>query len=325
MEDYCPPRFKHRGLTHQQHLGIFRSLLTAQKFSHVSLTGGEPLINLNLHDYAAVARPLTERLELNTNGLLLSDVRWNDLGKFFDRVKISLDTVDSELFRRVTKAAGKDPLGKVLNAIKLVRQTASAELAVNCVVSIDTIPRLKELIEWAQSNEIRLHLLDFYFSEERRSSWSEKFVPLEDIMVDIERHLGPPRKEPTFGCSFYEFGSSTGSIIRVKTSFSGTMRSDKCRSCSQFCQEGVYGLKLSRDGWVTYCPSNREEDGVLLESGMSPDEVASKIKHLVQDIQSACLMTDSFSKMLEVQGASPLSLVHISKNRKSIVGVECGS
>jgi hypothetical protein len=61
----------------------------------------------------------------------------------------------------------------------------------------------------------------------------------------------------------------------------------------------MYGLKLSTDGWITTCPSNEEEDGVLLEPGMTQADVWAAIRPLTEDLSAARFEPDSMHTMLE--------------------------
>lgn len=297
MEDYTPQEYRNRGVGLQDYITIFTNLLRAVRFSAVSLTGGEPLVNHHLAEIAAEVRPLTQRLELNTNGLLMTEERWAALHSYFDRVKISVDSLDPKMFKLMTRAAGNNPLARVLNAIRIVRSTGT-EVAVNTVVTRQNLHTVTDVIDWAGREGLRLHLLDFYYTEERRDVWQQNFLPIEEIIPMLNARYGKPTLEPIFGCTFYSYAIDGGGVVRLKTSYEGTMRSARCQTCPRFCQEGVYGLKLSTDGWITTCPSNEAIDGTLLEPVMSPAEVRKQIDWLVGDIESAEMMHNSFEHLM---------------------------
>lgn len=308
MEDFTPSEYRNRGVTHDDYVAILTGLLSAVRFSAVSLTGGESTMNPHLHEIAAAARPLTKQLELNTNGLLLTPQRWARLAPYFDRVKLSLDTLDSELFKRLTKAPGKNPIQKIINAIDTVSESGT-EVAVNCLVSRDTLPTLEPLLDYTTKRGLRLHLLDYYFTEERRDNWEQQFIPIETIMPSLSNRFGEPAVEPIFGCGFlrYDDTTGTGAVVRVKTSFSGTMRAPRCTQCTHYCQEGMYGLKLSTDGWVTTCPSNEIGDGVLLNADMTPAQIRHTLAPLLNDLESTTHEPDSMKAMVAKRGLNPVS------------------
>jgi molybdenum cofactor biosynthesis enzyme MoaA len=296
MEDYTPDIYRGRGVGHDGYCQVLTGLLSALRFSAVSLTGGEPLTNPRLPEIVERVRPLARRLELNTNGLLLTQERWQRLAPLVDMVKISLDTLDEHLFKHVTQAAGRNPLQRVLQAVEIIADSG-VELALNCVVSRDTISTLDELIAFAIDHGVRLHLLDYYFTEERRANWQCQFIPIESVMPRLQRRFGPPEAQPIFGCGFYSYDAG-GTVVRVKTSYSGTMRAPRCAMCSHYCQEGVYGLKLSTDTWATTCPSNELEDGVLLQPEMSPAQIHATLAPLLADLRDAAHQPKSMQAMI---------------------------
>jgi molybdenum cofactor biosynthesis enzyme MoaA len=308
MEDYTPAVHRGRGLTHERYRRILRTLLSTLRFTAVSLTGGEPLMNPHLPDLAATARPLTDRLELNTNGLLVTATRWARLAPLIDRVKLSLDTIDPALFKELTEAPGRNPLARVLSAIDVLNG-GDVELALNCVVSRSTLPGLEALLEYAAARDVRLHLLDYYYTPERRENWQREFVPIESLMPSLRDRFGEPEPQPIFGCGFHEYrGATPGSVVRIKTSFSGTMRAPRCAKCPRYCQEGMYGLKLSTDGWLTTCPSTALEDGVLLHPDMAPADVWAAIAPLVTDLAAATHDADSMATLIDRHGLIPAEM-----------------
>lgn len=307
MEDYTPDVYRGRGIGHDEYVAILTTLLATLQFSAVSLTGGEPTTNPHLADIAAAARPLIGQFELNTNGLLITAGRWARLAPLFDRVKISLDTLDPDLFQDVTQAAVPDALKKVMRALDII-VGSGPQVALNCVVSRDTLRTLDPLIAFASERGVRLHLLDYYFTEERRENWQRQFIPLESLMPSLAARFGEPVAEPIFGCGFFRYDTSTGpgavsgaapgAVLRLKTSYSGTMRAPRCGTCTHYCQEGMYGLKLSTDGWVTTCPSNEVTDGVLLQPDMTRNDVLDTLSPLLADLGATTHDPTSMTSLL---------------------------
>jgi MoaA/NifB/PqqE/SkfB family radical SAM enzyme len=299
MEEYSPFGLGTRGLSTDDYIKVLTNIAQAVPFSAISLTGGEPLANRDLAKISAAIRPYTPKLELNTNGVMLSKERWAALRPYYDRVKISMDSVDPERFAEITQLKMPNGLQKVQDAIRRVRDNGT-EVAVNCVVMNSTLTGLSEVIEWAKKENVRLHLLDFYFTNERKTNWKDEFVPLESIIPTLTAKYGEPKKEDIFGCTFLTFNfESSQAPTRLKTSFSGTMRSDRCNVCPHYCQEGLYGLKLSQKGWLTSCPSNEEKDGLLIDPNWNIEETKNRASWLINDINSAKLISSSFKEMLK--------------------------
>lgn len=297
MESFTPREYR-RHLKHTAFIDMLVKLLGTFACSSVSLTGGEPLQNSKLREIAGAIRPIVPKLELNTNGLLLDHETWRAFAGMFDLVKVSLDTLSPTVLRSMTKS--QDPGGhiaRVVRAIDIIRDSGDA-VALNCVVTRLNLTGLFDLIDWGVSRGIRIHLLDFYFTEERREEWLRWFVPLEEVASALEERYGSFEVEDMFGCDFKQVRLKNGAVLRMKSSCGGTMRSKRCQSCDSFCQEGVYGLKMSTQGWVTYCPSNDPSKGFSMIENSPGDQWESALMSSVEEIASAEYDPVSFNKMI---------------------------
>jgi cyclic pyranopterin phosphate synthase len=99
----------------------------------VRLTGGEPLVRRNI---ALLVGMLSEidgikDLSMTTNGLLLKDFSGDLKSAGLGRVNISMDTVDPEKYKWITR--GGD-LRKVLQGIDAAEDAGLLPIKINCVV-----------------------------------------------------------------------------------------------------------------------------------------------------------------------------------------------
>src|SRR5215212_6976480 len=135
---YCMPatgmRFAPREelLTDDELLRIIR-LTTELGFRKFRLTGGEPTVRPNLPELVAAIRALpgVEEVSLTTNGLLLPKLAPRLAAAGLDRVNISIDTLDPDRFRRITR--GGD-LAKVFAGIRAAEEHGLAPIKLNAVV-----------------------------------------------------------------------------------------------------------------------------------------------------------------------------------------------
>ncbi|MEO7060295.1 MAG: GTP 3',8-cyclase MoaA, partial [Lapillicoccus sp.] len=109
-------------------IGVFVGLGIRQ----VRLTGGEPLLRRSLVDLVAGIAALTPRpsIAMTTNGVGLDRVasRLADAG--LDRVNVSLDTIDSETFSRLTR---RDRLSDVEKGLVAAAEAGLTPVKVNAV------------------------------------------------------------------------------------------------------------------------------------------------------------------------------------------------
>lgn len=133
---YCMPENGVDWLPHEEILSYEEILRLVRVFaglgvSKVKLTGGEPLVRKGLASLVAGLRAIggIEDVTLTTNGLLLEEQLPGLLAAGITGVNISLDTLDEETFRRITRREG---VGKVLSAIDACL-AAGVRTKVNCV------------------------------------------------------------------------------------------------------------------------------------------------------------------------------------------------
>src|SRR5699024_1577956 len=99
------------------------------------LTGGEPLLRRGIEVLISRLAKVTgiEEICLTTNGSLLTAQRAADLANAgLNRVTVSLDAVDDELFKRINDVGF--PASKVLAAINHAVDAGLGPVKVNCVV-----------------------------------------------------------------------------------------------------------------------------------------------------------------------------------------------
>lgn len=105
-------------------------------FRKIRLTGGEPLMRKGIVDLVAMLRPTEgiEELSITTNGTLLD--RFAEALKLagLDRLNISLDTIDPERYREITRVGA---IERVLSGIEAAG-AAGFPIKINMVVSNET-------------------------------------------------------------------------------------------------------------------------------------------------------------------------------------------
>src|SRR5690606_38909938 len=99
----------------------------------VRLTGGEPLLRRDLPDLVAMLRAVGDLdLALTTNGVLLERSAPALAQAGLDRVTVSLDALDPEIFQRMSDT--RVAVGAVLAGIEAARAAGLGPVKVNCVV-----------------------------------------------------------------------------------------------------------------------------------------------------------------------------------------------
>ncbi|AWW74220.1 GTP 3',8-cyclase MoaA [Erythrobacter sp. KY5] len=153
----------------------------------IRITGGEPLVRRDIIDlFRALGRKLGDGLEeltLTTNATQLSS-HADDLFKAgVRRVNVSLDTLDPELFAKLTR---RDALGRVLDGIKAAKE-AGLMVKLNAVALRGANEEgLPELIEWAHGQGHDVTLIEVMPLGDVEEERLDQYLPLDTVRARLK-------------------------------------------------------------------------------------------------------------------------------------------
>lgn len=157
----------------------------------VRLTGGEPTVRPNLVDLVRRIAAISEiqDLAMTTNGILLSKLAKPLAEAGLRRINVSLDSLDAEKFRRITRWGNLDDL---LAGLEAAREAGLAPIKLNAVVvrgfneeDVVDLARLTLEHEW----DVRfIEMMPFGSVAGFQTS---AYVPSAETMARIESALGP--------------------------------------------------------------------------------------------------------------------------------------
>ena len=135
---YCIPEEGIRLLDHKDIISfeeIVNVITIAVEFgiTKVRITGGEPLVRKGITDLVRMISKIDgiKDLGLTTNGILLEHFASDLAEAGLHRVNISLDTIDPDKFRQITRGGN---INMVFHGIEAARQAGLAPIKINCVV-----------------------------------------------------------------------------------------------------------------------------------------------------------------------------------------------
>lgn len=204
----------------------------------IRLTGGEPLVR---KDFARIALSLSElplTLALTTNGVRLHEFTDTLRDAGIRKVNISLDTLDREKFRYITK---KDQFQLVWNNIHTLLGQG-LEIKVNVVVmqGLNDL-EIPDFIEWIRESPLQVRFIEFmpfkgnHWSSSKVIGWKQI---LERIRSSYEVEELPA--EPNDTSRDYKVPGYLGSFAVIST-----MSAPFCGSCNR--------LRLTADGKMKNC------------------------------------------------------------------------
>ncbi|MEU4251346.1 GTP 3',8-cyclase MoaA [Amycolatopsis sp. NPDC026612] len=134
-------------LTDDELIRLMRIAVEQLGITDIRLTGGEPLLRAGLEDLVAQITALAPRprLSMTTNGIGLAKRAAGLAAAGLDRINVSLDTVDPELFKTITR---RDRLSHVLAGLAAARDAGMDPVKVNAVLirglnETEAVPLLK--------------------------------------------------------------------------------------------------------------------------------------------------------------------------------------
>ncbi|MEV6830164.1 GTP 3',8-cyclase MoaA [Amycolatopsis sp. NPDC051102] len=134
-------------LTDDELIRLMRIAVEQLGITDIRLTGGEPLLRQGLEDLVARITALEPRprLSMTTNGIGLARRAAGLAAAGLDRINVSLDTIDPELFKTITR---RDRLSHVLAGLAAARDAGMSPVKVNAVLirglnETEAVPLLK--------------------------------------------------------------------------------------------------------------------------------------------------------------------------------------
>jgi len=208
------------------------SAFIAKGVRKLRLTGGEPLVRRNV---MSLVRSLSRHLGTGALDELTLTTNGSQLARFADeladcgvrRINVSLDTLDAEKFRAITRWGDLD---KVLAGIEAAR-AAGLAVKINAValkgLNEDEIP---SLMEWAHGKGMGLTLIEVMPMGEIGAGRIDQYVPLSLLRARLEKQYTlSDLDETTGGPARYVRVQETGG----KLGFITPMTHNFCEACNR--------------------------------------------------------------------------------------------
>lgn len=138
---YCSPKKQYENsgtgdvLSFEEMLRLIKIFVVNLNFSKIRFTGGEPLVRKNIMKFFerlyALKKETPFELCLTTNGILLKE-NAEQLKKYgFDKINISIDSLNSERYFKIT---GSKSLELVLQAVEQMEKFGYSPIKINIVI-----------------------------------------------------------------------------------------------------------------------------------------------------------------------------------------------
>ncbi|MBN8628308.1 MAG: GTP 3',8-cyclase MoaA [Planctomycetes bacterium] len=273
---YCMPnenvQFKPRDelLTFEE-IERFVRVVAPCGITKLRLTGGEPLVRRDLDGLIArlVNIPGIDDIALTTNGILLAEQAAALRAAGLQRLNVSLDALDADLFRQIAR---RDGLEQVLAGIEAAQRVGFDKIKLNAVAIRGlTESQIVPLGRFARERGLELRFIEFMPLDAEKHWADEQVLSGETIVRILAAEFGPldpiaaPHPgQPASDYRFVDGGGTVGFINSVTEPF--------CETCNR--------LRLTAEGQVRNCLFSVEEwdARAVLRSGGTDDELESLVR-----------------------------------------------
>lgn len=259
-------------LMHAEILKI-ASVATRLGVSKIRLTGGEPLLDKRITELVTglAALPGIEDLALTTNGMLLAPMAGQLKEAGLDRVTISLDSIDEQVFRRMS--GGRGDLGKVLAGIEAAEEAGLSPLKINVVVQRGVNDHtVVDLLDHFRGTAHIVRLIEFMDVGNRNGWRMEEVVPSRELLALVQARWPVRAVGKNYAGEVarrYQYVDGQGEI-----GFISSVTEPFCGSCSR--------ARLSADGMLYTClfATHGTDLKEPLRNGAEDDELADILSRI---------------------------------------------
>lgn len=265
-------------------------LLSEQGVHDVRLTGGEPLVRRDVDRLVVMlaALPQVRDLAMTTNGILLPQFAQRLREAGLQRLNISLDTLNEQTFRRITRREG---VQRVLDGIDAAVRVGFEQIRLNALAIRNlTEPELESLVEFAAARSLTLRFIEYMPLDAARSWSTDQVLAGDEILGRLGERFGrlQPLPPPQPSQPARDFA-----LLDLPTDASGQHpRIGLIRPVSEpFCG-ACDRLRITAEGMVRNCLFSSEEWDLrdLLRSGASDQEILNQIAAAVSAKQAGHLI-----------------------------------
>ncbi len=244
----------------------------------IKLTGGEPLMRQDLCDIVSGISQISgvKDLSMTTNGMLLGPVAEKLRAAGLNRVNISLPTLNSETYHKLTR--GK--LAQVLDGVKAAVKAGFCPVKINMVILKDINENdVLAMIEFARQNGIVLQLIEldpinvsatYYSTHHRFIDDQEKLLQDKALSIESRRFMHNRR--------IYHLPDVTVEVVHP------IENTDFCMHCTR--------LRVTSDGKLKPCLMRNDD----LTDILTPLRKGATDEELTQLFRQANQLREPFNK-----------------------------
>ena len=231
----------------------------------VRFTGGEPLLRRGLPAIVAATTALGARTAMTSNGLGLKHTARALAEAGLDRVNISLDTTDPEVFHAITR---RDRWHDVVAGLEAAHEAGLGPVKVNAVLLRGhNDDEAATLLRWCMERGYQLRFIEQMPLDAQHGWDREQMITADEILTSLGREFDLTPLEGRGSAPAEKFvvdgGSHTVGVI-------GSVTRPFCGDCNR--------VRLTSDGQIRNCLFARSESDLRtpLRDGATDAELADR-------------------------------------------------
>jgi len=272
---YCMPETgaefvpKDNILSFEEIYRLARLLVEHGGVRDIRITGGEPLVRQQVPHLIEMLAGIEklEDLSLTTNGMLLAEQAQalHDAG--LQRLNISLDTLNKEVFEKITR---RDGLEKTLQGIDAAIKCGFKSVKLNTLaIKGVTESEVAKLVRYALDRNVMLRFIEFMPLDTDRAWQQDQVFTGDQLLQTLQnafKSVVPlSRPEPSQPAEEFQVDQGRVGIIRSVTA-------PFCEACNR--------IRITADGAVRNCLFATSETPLrgLIRAGASDEDLLSAIR-----------------------------------------------
>ena len=244
----------------------------------VRLTGGEPLLRKGLGDLIEeIASPRLD-IALTTNGHLLEDLATPLRRAGLNRISVSIDAVDPEIFARLTRVPGS--YDRVLRGVRAAQAADLGPIKINAVLLRGfNDNQIEAFARFSREENVIVRFIEYMPLEESSTdqnarAWTpEIVVPMDEIVARLNAFrplVAMPANNASETARRFTFDDGLGEIGII-----APVSRPFCGHCSR--------VRLTSDGKVRTCLFSQSDHDLLslMRRGAGDADMADWIRAVV--------------------------------------------
>jgi len=272
----------------------------SQGIDEIRLTGGEPMLRPDIVEIVSRISSIKNapKLSMTTNGLVLAKLAKPLVDAGLRRINISLDTLDRDVFKKMTH---RDRIDDVFAGIAAAKEAGLLPVKINTVLLRGVNDgEAVSLLKWALAEDLNLRFIE-QMPLDAGGIWNrEQLITADEIFAQLSEHYELTPVEYRGSAPAEEFlingGPATVGII-------GSVSRPFCGSCDR--------IRITSDGQLRSCLFSMTETDLrsILRSDLSQSEKTEALISKFHSTVKAKLPGHGINDPSFIQPTRPMSAI----------------